>query len=597
MVAVLPLGIRGISGGDDLRFHLLSWMEVARQFSAGNFHPQWAFTPGWNAGEPRFIFYPPLSWVLGALLGLLFEHVLPAIAGGWAAVPVVFCWIALTASGLTMYRLARSFASPSASLVAASIYLLNPYMLLDAYHRGAFAELLAAAWIPLLFHSILSKQPRILTVAVPVALLWLTNAPAAVMCSYALAFLAAIRLILLWRDTHDSRVCFHLASRVVVGVILGLGAAAFYIVPAAYQQRFVKIELAQSIGSRIEDSFIFHFHGMGLTSWVAVTQIGVMLTVVFITYYLVALPEILRRRQTNGSLASRTAHSTKIVLHSLLALCLLITFLMFPRSIFLWYYLPELRFIQFTWRLLAIAGVILGLAIAILFDRLGSKTQSVLFRPALCSGLVVVAALMSYSANALFYRPCDPDSYVFSDRSALYPSPAARLAIFNGTAPGPEGTGSMSIVEYTPRTADNDLQSRTNPPFWIVATENPNAPAPPDAVSGPAPLHITLASHGNELLVLNLHNYPLWHVMQNGRTTPIQPLRKDGLIAFPLEGGNNTIDLHLSHTPTEAPDQFLGAILSLVSLATILVSFCAIAISRRKAQKQSAPSRQMLPHA
>ncbi len=45
----------------DFDFHLLNWMEAARQFSHGNLHPHWAFTPAFNAGEPRFVFYPPLS--------------------------------------------------------------------------------------------------------------------------------------------------------------------------------------------------------------------------------------------------------------------------------------------------------------------------------------------------------------------------------------------------------------------------------------------------------------------------------------------------------------------------------------------------------
>ena len=67
-------------------------------------------------------------------------------------------------------------------------------MLFTAYERTAYAELLAAAWIPLLLHAILRRQVTIPRIAIPIALLWLTNAPAAVMSCYALALLTIIRL-------------------------------------------------------------------------------------------------------------------------------------------------------------------------------------------------------------------------------------------------------------------------------------------------------------------------------------------------------------------------------------------------------------------
>jgi uncharacterized membrane protein len=146
LFVVHPLIVHGCSCGHDFDFHLLSWFEAATQIAHGNLHPHWAFTPAFNAGEPRFVFYPPISWYLGALLGLVLTH-LPGISesAGWTAAPILFTWIALTLSGLTMHRLARAFASRNAALFAAVVYLANPYMLFTAYERTAYAELLAAA--------------------------------------------------------------------------------------------------------------------------------------------------------------------------------------------------------------------------------------------------------------------------------------------------------------------------------------------------------------------------------------------------------------------------------------------------------------------
>ena len=184
-IAILPLLLKGCSCGHDFDFHILNWLEAAHQFTHGNLHPHWAYTPAYNAGEPRFIFYPPLSWTLGAILGLIFP---------WTWTPILYTWLALTASGLALYYLTREFTTPTAATIAAVLYTVNPYMLFTAYERAAYAELLAAAFIPLLLHAILRNKVTIPRIAIPIALLWLTNAPAAVMSCYALALLTLFRI-------------------------------------------------------------------------------------------------------------------------------------------------------------------------------------------------------------------------------------------------------------------------------------------------------------------------------------------------------------------------------------------------------------------
>jgi hypothetical protein len=61
LLAVLPLLLHGPSCGHDFDFHLLNWLEATSQLRHLGW-PHWAYTPAYNAGEPRFLFYPPLSW-------------------------------------------------------------------------------------------------------------------------------------------------------------------------------------------------------------------------------------------------------------------------------------------------------------------------------------------------------------------------------------------------------------------------------------------------------------------------------------------------------------------------------------------------------
>jgi len=173
-IAVLPLAWRGTSCGQDFDFHLQNWQELVAHWQHGAIYPHWAESANYLAGEPRFVFYPPLSWILGGLLGAI----LP-----WTWTPVAFTLLALLGAGFSFRAMAREWMPEDSATVAACLYVVNPYMLFVAYERGAMAELLAATWLPLLVLFGLRARQSLLPLAVTVAAIWLTNAPAGVMLS------------------------------------------------------------------------------------------------------------------------------------------------------------------------------------------------------------------------------------------------------------------------------------------------------------------------------------------------------------------------------------------------------------------------------
>ncbi len=240
-----------------------------------------------------------------------------------------------------MYLLAREWAPPGPATFAACLYVASPYAMFVAYERSALGELLAAAWLPLMVLFALRRGGSVAPLGLSVAALWLTNSPAAVVGSYLLAVLALGMWIAEGKPWP--------ALRAAGGMALGLGLAAFYIVPAAFEQRWVQIERAIMPGMRVEDSFLFAhtanaFHDQVLhtASWILVLEFAGASIAAYLAW------------------KKRVGGPARIVMTAMLPILLL---LQLPVSELIWKYTPHMKFLQFPWRWLMALSVI-GCALA-----------------------------------------------------------------------------------------------------------------------------------------------------------------------------------------------------------------------------------------
>ena len=168
-------------------------------------------------------------------------------------VPGAFIWLALVAAGMSMWKLAREWLPGPQAIVAAVLFAVNPYHLVIVYYRSDFAELLAGAILPLVvwgaLHVARGEWRRVPLLAVAFAGIWLSNAPAAVIATYSLGLIFVAECA--------ARRSVRPLVPGAVAMAGGFGLAAFYILPAAWEQRWVQIAQAVADNLRPARNFLF----------------------------------------------------------------------------------------------------------------------------------------------------------------------------------------------------------------------------------------------------------------------------------------------------------------------------------------------------
>jgi hypothetical protein len=530
LLMVSPFFWLGNASGHDISFHASSWLDVAGQWKEGIVYPRWTEWANHGFGEPRFIFYPPLSWMLGAALGFV---------APWNAVPGVFIVVVQTLAGISAFALMRRFFSRGAALAGAACYAANPYALLIVYMRSDFAEELACALMPLLVLAALplcglaedrrrSLPHAISFFALAFAAVWLSNAPAGVMASYSMALVFAWAAVAqkswrpLWRGAG--------------GLALGFGLASFYLVPAAYEQRWVSITQILSTGLQPSQNFLYakiadveHNN----FNWIA-SSVAILLIV--LTGIAGAVE--CQRAKAEDSSGRREKNWRVMALLFVAAAVLMIR----PTDIF-WEHLPKLRFVQFPWRWMAMLAVPYAYFLA---SAMWRKRSGWAWGAAV---LIAVGGTATFLVHKAWWDSED--------------IPSLQDGIANDQ--GFDGTD-----EYDPVGDDHYNLREKAARVQILPAEESEGHAPAAQVQvqrwTAEDRIVSVTSREPMRVALRLLDYPAWRVEVNGAMIRQEHAETTAQMIVPLPAGSEQIHVHFVRTP----DRTWGLVISVIAVLVLL---------------------------
>jgi hypothetical protein len=363
LVAAAPFLARpGLPRQTDAELHVYRAAELGYTLRAGAFYPRWAPDLYYGYGYPIFNYYAPLTYYLANAFDLL--PGVDIVAG----VKAVFV-LGLVLASVGAYLLGREFSGFAGGILAAASFTFAPYVVfIDPHARGDLAEHFAVCLLPLgfyAFHRLMSGTGgrgaflgSVLTLA------------AIVVGHNLMGLIAGLLLFGYWVWLALSSGGRGRAGWGALVFVLAAAVIAFFWLPFLLERSAIKLDVIDREGGHFD--FRNHFLTLGeLLAPSRILDLGATAPRyrrnLGIAQWLLALPVLgalvylgLRKILTPSSLTLPHARTLAFFAVGTCGLILL----MLPISIVVWEYVPGMRYLQFPWRLLGPANLMLAVCAA-----------------------------------------------------------------------------------------------------------------------------------------------------------------------------------------------------------------------------------------
>ncbi|NLE45665.1 MAG: hypothetical protein GX620_13165 [Chloroflexi bacterium] len=535
-----------------LHFHRLAQMR--RALGQGVIYPRWAPDMGFGFGFPLFNYYAPLSYLISLplqWLGLSTQSTLQVSL-------ILAVWVACVGA----YSWGRSVFGRRAGWASAVCYVYSPYFLYNLYDRGALAEVWGLAWVPILFWASrrLVRFGRwsdiVLTGWSYAALILTHNILGLVTTPLLLLYIVGLWLL------GERRPADLFRSAAVV--IAGTGMAAFFWMPAIFEQSYVQIH-------RLYAPLALDFHN-NFTSLAQLLQGPHPVDPLLINrptprsygWVQLALAAWATASIWINKAGEKRSH---VILLTVFVVCL--TLVMLPISTVIWESLPLMRFVQFPWRFLGLGSLFLAMLAGAGAARL-SGCRSV--------GLPLIVVGVTVYALTWLFPPYYPPQQE--------PTPLTLIEFELETG----GLGTTSAGDYLPvwvqtlPSAESllSLYEAAGPDAAIPRLELASLPEGARvhrADYGLTSVDIEIETPEDFQAIFNWYFFPGWSGRIDGQSLVLFPSGEHGLLGADVPAGRHHIAIHFGDTRLRRCATWV----SIVSSGFLLLVAFALPSKRREA--------------
>jgi len=553
---------------DDGVYHAIWYKHFSAQLWAGDIYPRWLQGMNAGLGSPVFYYYPPAPYFLTSLLRPVLSSVDPL---GWYQLGIAAS-VALMLSGISCYLwLFEIVNDDKAACVAAILYVWMPYHLaIDFYARGAFAELCAFVWMPLILYAVvrLIKGGRFAFVGLSAAYagLCLTHLPVTLMFSLvplAYAYSRAAR-------GRKMSVTF----QTLAAMLLGATLAAFYLLPAFLTQADVSL-------TDMRGGYFYYAEWFLLAKPEFLSTIRAVIFWFTLSTVGVAMCAFLLTRSLRRDIDSNDLNRTENLFWAAVAVLSLL--MMTHLSDFVWKLITPLQAIQFPWRFNAVFAIAASALIAIAIEAwraFPSSAQTSIKNAR--RGATMRATLIVTVLILITWIPATAWA-MWTGYTKTFPVQSELHRISETTA------HSRDAREYRPRTVPS-LEERD---FGEVLRRIGDEDAARVRIERGAAnvevrtwqprlieLHVDAAE--DAALLLRRFHYARWSVyvarvgeMKNAVSSPValNPSQPDGLMSLEIPRGSYNVTVRLEKSQPERVGQIVSASAALVFLLFLLRAF------------------------
>ena len=528
-----PLLLPGFPLAHDAGAHPTHAFQFNRAILEGQLPVRWVEWIQHGVGQPLFNYYQVGFYYLVELV-----HALGLPLSLAVKLTIAVCW--LSGAGFMFLLFKPRGLWPA--VLAASVFVWSPYLMLDAYVRGDYPELAAIALAPGALWSIdrllrWGRPRHVFGLALVIGLLLVTHLLAAMVI---LPLCAAYTLARIWTDRSSSQ-RLHL---VLTGTLLGVGLASFYLVPAIGELSAINI-------SRLTSSYFdYHQHFVSLRQWFdwswgyggsgAVTdhpmsiQLGVVQWLVLVSAVLLIAIAAARRRLVG----------THVSLAGWLAATAVSLFLMTSASTPIWESIAMLRFIQFPWRLLMLPAIACAALSALIVSMVRSRTRQAL--------IVLAVVLLQWSVTRDYRHEAWRHQRV---NMCIDQSLDAWSAECEGWAFRESAFDPTAASEATPSAAR----------WSVIAGDGVVSPNSMKQVN----LALTVHAVTPVELVINTPFSPGWRVALDDHDLAPDVQPRSGYMKVAVPAGDHLVSAQFGRTPIRAFSEGLS-VMSLCALAVLM---------------------------